>query len=380
MFGILIGFLFAILFAIFSLHPNILLPIIELYFSPDMNSALFIISFFTAFSIFSFLANLLFIPDLNSVVSILPAHRMIINKKAKKLFLILSESTLFSTIFSFAFLPIFSQFYSVARSFLIDKMALVLITFSILFLFSEKKPKKILAAISIWFFAGILGLLVFRYITIQNPLAPLLCGFFGLSTIFLSNKNNFEMPAQEEFNKIDSKPLNYIFGNFLGAVSLLFPGAGMAPIIILLSISKMNAENFLSIIYSATIASTLYSFFLGYEFNLVRNGTIYHLLAHFPTLDFSTIIATIIISISASLIFILLFSNNIINFLSNVDIKKIYLVASTMMVTSVYIQSGAIGLLVMVTALSLSISAALMGVKRTNCLAALIIPTILIYM
>ena len=379
MLGIFLGFLLAFLCAFFSLHPNFVFPFASENFV-FQTDAIASISFLICFSAFSLFTNIFFIPDSASMASILPMQHMVLNGKAKKIFLILSESFLVTGIISFALHPIFNVFYQFFVQFSLSKSAYFIAFLAIIFILSEKSARKMVLAFFIWIFSGLLGVIIFNHCNISNPTLPLLSGFFGLGTIFISNEKSIEIPKQKQVECIHINPLVYLAGNVVGWTSLVFPSVGLAPALLIFSLFKLKNETFLALMSSASLSGVIYSVILAYDFGTIRNGAVFYIFNSFPWVSDIFIFSVSLASVAIVVLFINIFSDNVINFLANVDVSRVYLVSSSLIILGVYLQSGTLGLLVMSAALSLSIFSFSNGVKRTHCLASLIIPVMLTYL
>src|SRR3989344_2444601 len=204
--GILIGTITGL---IPGLHINLIIVILLASLSnplisniPPIALVLFIVSLSITHIIIDFIpTSLLGVPEEDSFLAILPAHKFLLRGKALQAVSLLSFGALTSSIF---IIPI-----SIVFIFLIPKTILILspiIPFILLFtlLFSTIRENNLYEATIVTILGGVLGYLTFS-LPVKEPLLPILTGLFGLPALILSIKNKTKIPKQMLSQKPDIK-------------------------------------------------------------------------------------------------------------------------------------------------------------------------------
>lgn len=220
-------------------HINNILPIllfISLSFNlQPYNVAVFIVATAMTEIFMNFIPSIfLGAPDENTALSVLPGHRLLLEGRgyeAIKLTVIGGIGALVSTIVFIAFLaPWFSYLYEISRPYVQYLIASV----AVLMILSEKKIKKILSAILVFFLSGFLGVIVLgsSLVPQQNVLFPVLTGLFGLSTIAVSMFQRSSIPKQKEETevKIPKEQIlkSIALGTFAGLIVGFLPAIGIS--------------------------------------------------------------------------------------------------------------------------------------------------------
>lgn len=360
MIEIILGIVVSLVAVLFSFYPNSITSIFSNLLPSNLSLTLFAIAFSSASVVFSFISNFLFIQDQNSLIGVLPAQRMFLNKKGNKLILLLAFSLLSSLLFSILVLTFFEPISVALRLFFRENLTFYILTV-LLFVLSERKPKKIFFASLVWVFVGFFGV-VCDHLPIPDAKFPLLAGLFGLSTLFLSFENNITIPKQNETEEIN---LSYypILGSLLGFLASLMPGFGVSLAVIAASIAKLKTEDFCMLLPAAVLSNYMLSSTLA-ETQLETNF----------------LFTTIFVSVSLAILVMLLTSNYILRFVSSIDSQKLYLSIAVLTISTTFVQTGVTGLLVLATSAAIGVSVSLLKIKRSHCLAALIIPSLFYYL
>jgi putative membrane protein len=147
-------------------------------------------------------------PSSETSISVLPGHKLLLEGRGYEALKLCLSGAIFSIVFSlilvFIFSPFFKDFYYALRPYVFYLIFFV----SIFMILSEKQPKKILFSFLIFLLAGFVGVVTLNStLSSSNILFPMLSGFFGLSTLIISLKEESFLPKQkiEEELKIKRK-------------------------------------------------------------------------------------------------------------------------------------------------------------------------------
>jgi putative membrane protein len=161
------------------------------------NTCSLIISIAISQNFFSFFSStFLGAPDESTALNVLPAHRLLMEGKGLSAIFYQATGALFASLFSFFLIFVcfsfFENFYSITRPFI----PWILILVTILMILSEKGFRKLLSFF-ITLLSATLGFITLNLFFVKNSIFPLLSGFFGVSTLLISLKNQVNVPKQK---------------------------------------------------------------------------------------------------------------------------------------------------------------------------------------
>lgn len=368
--GILIGL-------IPGFHINNLIPFF--IFLPFTNPQFFffIIAVSVAYVFSSiFPGVLLGIPNEDTALIVLPGHRLVLEGKAYNA-LILSIygcffALLFSTFFLFFFWILMPTLYS-ALKFAIP-FILLLIIFILIFL--DRLPALIIISLS-----GILGILTFNL----NLLLPLLTGFFGMSTLLISLFHDTKLPKQTikfepNISRFQILRASFI-STFFGSIFNTLPAVSSSITALIGKVfGKMKSEEFLVFIGGTNITYMIFSFFAFVFIGRTRSGSAVFLSKIFNQEHVLFLAGIILVSGVVSALVCLKISVRLVEIYRKVDYRKMTVFAMFFLIIVVTVFTGFLGLLVFFTSTCIGLACNYLRVKRINCMASLIIPTIIVLM
>jgi putative membrane protein len=245
--------------------------------------------------------------------------------------------------------------------------------------------KKKFSAFFVFFLTGALGLSVLN-LNIKEPLLPLLTGLFGSSMLIMSIKNKTIIPKQEISKpKINKKFLSPILGALIASpLPGMLPGLGSGQAAILgNTISRTDREGFLVLLGATNTIVMGFSFIALYLIARTRTGAavaINNLLGNFPwqilVLILGVVLFTGIISFFLTSALAKFFSKKI----TDINYTKLSLITLGILIVVVSVFSGFWGLLVLIFSTLTGIYCISLGVKRTNMMGCLLLPTIVFYL
>jgi putative membrane protein len=352
--------------------------------SPSLLS-LFVVSLACSRLVFEFVpAIFLFIPDENSVLSILPGQRLAMEGKGHFALRLTACSSLFSLLLSLLLLPLalflFPLLYSSLRPF----TAPVLLLASLLLLLTEREPRPIATASAVFILSGILGLVTLRYSYFQDPLLPSFTGLFAIPAILFSlTAKPRHPPAADSAAFPFAQFLPFILaGTLLGFLADLFPGLSSASQVAVFGALLLPAtsEGFLSLVSSVATSHLFFSIAALLSAGKARVGAtaaVQELLGDISAGDAALLIAAAVVSFSLSVALLLLLAPKLVSLLSRVSHRTLCLVILGFILCIVLLLSGFPGLLILATAACIGAISPLAGVRRTHVMGLILIPAIL---
>jgi len=328
-------------------------------------------------------------PSSETSISVLPGHKLLLEGRGYEALKLCLSGAIFSTVFSlvlvFILLPFFKDFYYSLRPYVFYLIFFV----SIFMILSEKQPKKILFSLLIFLLAGFVGVVALNSsLSSPNILFPMLSGFFGLSTLIISLKEESFLPKQKideelKINKADflkSSLLGSIFGLIVG----FLPAVGVSQAAVMAqTLAKLgDPRNFLITIGAINVANEIFSLNSLYLVNNPRSGAsaaIQRVLPEMSFQDFLTIVASILISSSLTTVFILYFAKKFYKILLKVNYSILNIAIILFLSFLVFIFTDFIGLLIFFTCGAIGILATELNVRRSHCMGSLLIPSMIFF-
>jgi len=358
-----------------GMHINNFLPFFILLSFTNPQLFFFVIAASMAYVFSSFFpAILLGVPNEDTALNVLPGHRMVLEGNAYSAVMVSLAGGLLVVLFSMPFLLFFLNALPLLYPAL-QKIVPYMLIIILLFMFlSDKKQSVIVLALS-----SVLGFLTFDF----NLLLPLLTGFFGLSTLLISILNDSSVSPQ--VMRFDSRLsltnlstisfiscfLSSIFG-FIPAISSSIVGT-MASYI-----RKFDSEEFLVLLSGTNVAYMIYSFFALILINKTRSGSAVFLSQIFEKESIFFVLGIILLSSALAFLICLYLAKPLVRLYKRLDYRKLSLLSIFFIIAVNFALAGPFGLIVLLASTSIGLLSNSLGVKRINCMAALIVPTIVV--
>ena len=323
----------------------------------------------------AFPSTFLGVPDEGTVLSILPAHRLVHQGRGREVIVIALLSSILAVLSAFFFFP----FYSLIAPHYVPAAGKVGAGLLLLLLLITERNGK-LKALVIMTLSGLLGVAVLDWTSLKEPFYHLFTGLFGIPVLFVAINGTSSLPDQRMDTNIPIEGLlKFSFiGTILGMVSSLLPAftASMgATIATLLSKDELS---FLIAVYSINTANFLFGVFNYSLTGKTRNGIAVAMRnAGVEVPDLGVLfLSAILVGSLAVLIGSLIFEPYLqLVKRSNYRILNAVILAF-LTVLSIYFD-GIYGLWILGIASIVGYLAQLWGIRRTNCMAVLIIPLLL---
>ena len=256
------------------------------------------------------------------------------------------------------------------------------ILLAVLFLLIYLEKKKF-TALFVLLLTGFLGLSVLN-MPIKEPLLPLLTGLFGSSMLIMSIKNKIKIPKQK-IQKPKTKILKPLLGALIASPLCSFlPGLGSGQAAIIgNAISRTNKKGFLVLLGATNTLVMGFSFISLYAISKTRTGTavaIQKIIGKLSPKILFLILVVVIISGIISFFLTIFLTKFFSQKIEKINYTFLSLITLTILVIIVFLISGFFGLAVLITSTFTGIYCISLGVRRTNMMGALLIPTIILYL
>jgi putative membrane protein len=347
---------------------------------------IFIITMGVVHSFVSFIPAILFgIPSEETCMSILPAHKMVLEGKAYEAIHLSAISSLFGMFFSFFILLILYNYLEIAYEFSKDYIGYFLIFVLFLLVYLEKDFNKKFWAIIVILFSTSLGFLSLNSLFINNPLLLLFSGLFGISGLFMSLLSSNSKIPKQFFDIKFSYNFKFYKSIFNGGISAsicsISPGLGNAQAASISSLFSKNSDgkDFIVITSAINTINFILSFMTFYIIDRARNGSV-------------IVISYLIDSINLEELFLyfsIIFFISIISFfivmkIGKIAIKKMLVInfkilnflVILLIFALAFLFDGFIGIIVLITASALGIFCLNINVRRVHMMAILLVPIV----
>lgn len=384
--GILIGIVTGLLP---GLHPNavlfLLLPAYFLWEPPAMQFIAFATGVSVVHTFVSFIPSVLLgAPDADTALSVLPGHQYVHRGRGLEAIELTVYGGLIATTLALFMLPLL--FFVVPPLYnTVQPHMHLLLAGALLFLVAREKKKA--ATLGTVLLSGMLGL-----IALQSPAAntqyillPLFSGLFGLSTILTSLYTGSVLPPQQRHQPVDSrmgmKGGWYGFG--AGLLAGFLPGIGSSQSAFLIDeLADMTTRDFVVALGGITTADLFLSILALHVIGNPRSGAAVAIQQVSRSITLYEILLVIGMAMIATGIGALLtqrLGRHAVTVVDRVPYRLLLYAVTLFIVIGTYILTGSFGLLVLGTATALGVLAVANNVRRSYCMAVLIVPTILYY-
>ena len=327
-------------------------------------------------------------PDESQALNVLPGHRLLLQGKghdAVVCTIIGSMFCLLLTIFSF---PLIIKTMKITYPLFKEYVGYALLVIIVLLILREKTIEKRVWSFVMFFSAGVLGFIVLNFGTLKQPLFHLLSGLFGISILLLSLFEKSKIPDQHFSHDIDidRKVLvkATIASTIVGFLAGFLPGFGSSQAAIAAQqfVGEIGDKGFLVLVGGINTVNMLVSIATMYTLEKGRNGAIIAVGNIVGTISFNMMIlfllvslivcgTAVVLSLKISRLFAVLISK--VHYASLVGGIMMFIVFLTLYF------DGLMGLLILITATSLGLTASLKQIGKNHLMGCLIIPVIVYF-
>lgn len=344
------------------------------------------VSMFSALVTHTFLdavpATFLGVPDSDTAISVLPAHRMCLEGRAEEA---VRLSAIGGAVGCAMSIPLFVVFFFLLPSLqeYIDWwIGIILITFAGILILQSESPEWSFAIFTV---SGILGLLTFRYSWLSwnllgesSLLMPLLTGLFGISVLLYTKRG--EMPPQDyrgirlRFREIAKSGMA---GTIAGATVGWLPGLSNASAnAILASVFKIGKDGagFIAATGAANTANAFLALAAFYALSRTRNGVMVALsLGEVPPV--TVLIFTGVLAALLAYMLTIFLSGSAAVF-SGIDARKMGFAVIAFVTVLCLGFTGPFGIVILILATMTGLVPHYVNIRRIPCIGAVMLPVI----
>jgi putative membrane protein len=328
-------------------------------------------------------------PDEDSILSVLPGHKLLLQGRAYYAIIFTLYGSLTALLIILLFSPIFIYILPRIYPYVLRIMPIILILVSGYLIYSEDKKNKKLWALMIFILAGFLGIASLN-LNLKEPLLPLLTGLFGVSNLLISLHQKTKIPKQKimPLTQIRLKKKSVARASFASIIAAPFTaflpglGASQAALIGQQVTDIQDQREFLFLLGAINTIVMGLSFIALYSIQKTRTGAAVAISKLIPELTLSNLLYIILTIIIAGLIaaFITIqLSKLIAKRINKISYSKISITILIILTTLTIYFTGILGLIVLITSTALGIATIQLGIKRIHLMGALLVPTILYY-
>jgi putative membrane protein len=321
-------------------------------------------------------------PEEETVLSILPAHELLMKGKANTAIFLSSLGSLIGLVISFILIPLFYLILEKTYPFFEKMMFFLLIWIAIFLLIGNKNIKLVIFIAIISSFLGIASL----NLNISQPPLPLLTGLFGTSGIIFSIKQKTKIPEQrEEIEKPKIKELlkPSLVSLLVSPLCSFLPGLGSSQASTISSklFGNLNRKQFLITNGAINIIISILSIITLLIINKSRTGSAAAIsqIGKISTKELMIILGTISIISIISFFIVLKISKIISRKINTFNYQKISKILLILLSSAVLIISRPIGFLVLIVSTCLGLACQYYGLSKNILMFCLLTPTILYY-
>jgi len=320
-------------------------------------------------------------PDAATALSVLPGHRMLLEGEGMQAIKITVLGSFIGLVFGIIAFPLTTTFLALFNASLsshIDELLAIACVFIILS--SANKPW----AIAIFSFSGILGYITLNS-NLENPLFPLLTGFFGISTLLFSAKSQTKIPAQKNsWITIKSKDLSFsgIIGSISGFLTGILPGLGASTAAAVGSSIKKDTDTkgFLIMIGAISTVNFFISIAALQAINKARNGAIIAVRSLATINNYYVLIIMCAIAAGLAGLISTRISKKFLLTIQKVKYSKLVYSTVSFLTMMTFVLSGFSGLVIMAVSCVIGIIANRKGVSKNTMMACILIPVIIYFL
>jgi putative membrane protein len=352
-----------------GMHANTFLP-----FLAFSGSAGFIIGLAVSYSFFDFLKGVFVgVPDDSSGLSVLPAHRLVMQGRALEAFRLTIAGGLFSGMLALLVFPAALLFLSLYDSVKFLVPLALIATLALMVLGSRRKALALLFIVV----SGVLG-----FVALDRPysLAAIFAGFFGVSSVLASLWTRPVIPPQRRNARVRLGPRRVFFGALAGYFSGLLPGVSS-------SVSSLvakhvggldSARSFLAVNSGANTAYAIVAVLAIWIIGTPRSGAGLSVEALSP--DLVKVLGFVIVALAASAGFAWWLSSRAVRVYDVVDFRLLNICALVLVSAAVFAAGGVGALFLMAVCSMLGFACQGLGVARSSLMGVLMVPALGFYL
>ncbi len=326
-------------------------------------------------------------PADDTAMAVLPAHRLLLEGRGHEAVKLTVIGSLLCLILTIVLSPLLIIAVPLIFEYLKGYVAWLLLAVVIFMILREENMNKKFWALIVVGLSGVLGLVVFNMPNLKDPLLPMLSGLFGVSVLLLSLTQKVTLPIQRTTEMIRVRTANMVkalgSGVFSGSLVSIFPGLGPAQAAVVAGqiVGKIDVFSYLILVGGINTVSMIMSLITLFTISKARNGSIIVVQQLLQHISIHMLVLFLAVALIAGGIatFLTLYISKVFSSIMN---KFNYSILSILIIAFVAFMvlyfSGFAGLLILAVATSIGLIPNIVDVSRSNSMACLLIPIILL--
>jgi putative membrane protein len=326
-------------------------------------------------------------PQEDSVLSVLPGHRMLLQGRGYEAIQLTVAGGLGATVVGILLLPLGLMVFPILYSISLRSLALLLALVILYMVALEKGRKKRLYSLVVVIYSGALGVLVLNGGILEPTYAlfPTLTGLFGLSTLLLSLNTEPRIPDQHLETSPAPGRKGMVIGAGAGVLAGLVPsiGSSQSALVVQNLFKGEDDREFLVALGGVNTTEALYAFLALYLIGNPRSGAsiaVERLIPYLTFLDFAFMVSVAMVAILPAVGLTLWVSRLAVRKVQEIDYHAFSMATITFLLILIALLTGWKGILIAVTATAIGITTPILGIKRSHCMGVLMVPTILYFL
>jgi len=326
-------------------------------------------------------------PSDDTALAVLPAHRLLLEGMGHEAIRLTVIGSLLCLIIVILLSPLLIIIVPLIFKYLKNYIGWILLAVVVFMVLREENLNKKFWAFVVVALSGILGLVVFNVPNLKDPLLPMLSGLFGVSVLFLSLTQKTSLPIQRTTEMVKVKTKNMLkalgSGVFSGSLVSIFPGLGPAQAAVVAGqiAGKIDVFSYLILVGGINTVSMVLSLITLFTIEKARNGSIIVVQQLLQNIDINTLILFLSVALIAGGIaaFLTLHVSKVFSAVMN-RLNYSFLSFFIILFISLMVLyfSGFIGFLILVIATFIGLIPNIAEVSRSNSMACLLVPIILV--
>ncbi len=323
------------------------------------------------------------IPDPNTVINILPGHRMVLEGKGMDALFISLAGAFLTLIACIITLPALLWFIPILNNFVYPYLHFLLFGLAGWMIFMEKTWRERLLSLFLYLTSGLWGILCLNSTIISSEWAlfPTLTGMFGIAGLVMSMEEGVKFPKQVVSENIETGNIAKIVisGLVAGLLIGILPGAGESQAGILVSeFTGLGQNEFLGALSGINMGNAFFALVSLYSFDKVRSGAtaaIDEIIPEFGINNLIFSVGVILFSAGISVLLTWYIGKKSLKFLEKINYKLASQIILGFTIAMILWFTGIVGVFIMVISTCLGLLPVLWGIKRTSNMGFLMLST-----
>ncbi|MBS3102662.1 tripartite tricarboxylate transporter permease [Candidatus Woesearchaeota archaeon] len=326
-------------------------------------------------------------PADDTALAVLPAHRLLLKGMGHEAVKLTVIGSLLCLILTIILSPLLIFAVPKIFNYLKNYIGWILLGIVVFMVLREESLDKKFWAFVVVALSGILGLIVLNMPNLKDPLLPMLSGLFGVSVLLLSLTQKVALPVQRttEIIKVKTGDMLKALGSgvFSGSLVSIFPGLGPAQAAVLAGqiTGKIGVFSYLILVGGINTVSMILSLITLFTIEKARNGSIIVVQQLLQKIDINVLISFLAVALVAGCIatFLALYISRIFSAIMNkLNYSALSIAIIIFIAAMVLYFSGFTGFLILVAATLIGLIPNIIDVSRSNSMACLLVPIILL--